>query len=319
MPLTRVTHSAEPSSASTSSQDVGMGWLRSLARAELNHGLVHERDTSSASIPSSSFSDRPSAERSSASIRGFIDRRPHLQPPSRIPLDPGTRRPSEVYRPVQSMDVTNDMTVDTDSLRPDESSEVPFSSHAAALFASRGTSSTVEPTSLRRPDFVDLERMTALPVYPRGSRVEGDFSISASRRRANVGERRHRTSPEPERLGTIRRFTTTEPPASFVPGSRPLDIEEFQHGPFRATLERLERRELQEHQIIMERQAEIDRLRSRLDELQSLDRSSASSRTPTLPPLRFDREPLVSEAPHRMPPSTPPTNIDSSVSHSTPP
>ncbi|KAI9441384.1 hypothetical protein H4582DRAFT_1379110 [Lactarius indigo] len=311
-PLTRATHSTESSSTGTSSQDGGMGWLRSLARAELNHGLVHERDTSSASITSSSFSDRPSAERSSASIRGFIDRRPHLQPPSRIPLDSSTRRPSEAYRPVQAMDVTNDMTVDTDPLRPDESSDVPFSSHAAALFASRGTSSTVEPTSLRRPDFVDIDRMTALPIYPRASRVEGDFAISASRRRANVGERRHRTSPDPERLGTIRRFTTTEPPASFTPGSRPLDIEEFQHGPFRATLERLERRELQEHQIIMERQAEIDRLRSRLDELQSLDRPSASSRTPTLPPLRFDREPLVSEAPHRIPSSTPPTNIDSS-------
>lgn len=288
-----------------------MGWLRSLARAELNHGLVHERDTSSASIASSSFSDRPSAERSSASIRGFIDRRPHLQPPSRIPLDPGTRRPSEVYRPAQNMEATNDMTVDTDSHRQDESSEVPFSSHAAALFASRGTSSTVESSSLRRPDFVDLDRMATLPIYPRGSRVEGDFAISAPRRRANVRERRHRASPEPERLNTIR-FTTTEPPTSFVPGSRPLDIEEFQHGPFRATLERLERRELQEHQIIMERQAEIDRLRSRLDELQSLERSSVSSRMPTLPPLRFDREPLVSEAPHRMPSSTPPTDIDSS-------
>ena len=289
-----------------------MGWLRSLARAELNH----ERDTSSAPIANSSFSDRPSAERSSASIRGFIDRRPHLQPPSRIPLDPGTRRPSEVYRPVQPMDVTNEMTVDTDSIRPDESSEVPFSSHAAALFASRGTPSTVVES--RRPDFVDLDRMATLPIYPRGSRVEGEFAISAPRRRTDAGGRRHRTSPEPERLGTTRRFATTEPPASFVPGSRPLDIEEFQHGPFRATLERLERRELQEHQIIMERQAEIDRLRSRLDELQSLERSSTSSRMPTLPPLRFDREPLVSEVPHRMPSSTPPTNMDSSVSHPVP-
>jgi hypothetical protein len=290
---------------------MGMGWLRSLARAELNHGLVHERDTSSTPIAGSSFSDRPSAERSSASIRGFIERRPHLQPPSRIPLDPGTRRPSEVYRAVQPMEVTNDTTVDSDSPRPDESPEVPFSSHAAALFASRGTSSTSGSTSLRRPDFVDLDHMTTLPVYPRGNRVEGDFT---SRRRAHVGERRHRTPPEPERLGTIRRFTTTEPPASFVPGSRPLDIEEFQHGPFRATLERLERRELQEHQIIMERQAEIDRLRSRLDELQSLERSSASSRVPTLPPLRFDREPLVPEAPHRVPSSTPLTSLDSHVS-----
>ena len=284
-----------------------MGWLRSLARAELNH----ERDTSSAPMASSSFGDRPLAERTSASIRGLIDRRPHLQPPSRIPLDPGTRRPSEVYRPVQAMEATNDVTVDTDSIGPDESSEVPFSSHAAALFASRGTSA-VEPTSLRRPDFVDLDRLSPLP-HPRGSRVEGDFAISAPRRRADVGGRRYRTSPEPERLSTPRRHTTTEPPASFVPGSRPLDIEEFQHGPFRATLERLERRELQEHQIVMERQAEIDRLRSRLDELQSLDRPS-SSRIPTLPPLRFDREPLASEALHRMPSSTPPTNIDSSVS-----
>jgi hypothetical protein len=292
-----------------------MGWLRSLARAELNH----ERDTSSTPTASSSFNDRPSAERSSASIRGFIDRRPHHQPPSRIPLDPGTRRPSEVYRPMQPMEVTSDITVDTDPIRPDESSEVPFSSHAAALFASRGTSSTVESTSLRRPDFADLDRITTLPIYPRGSRVEGDFAFSAPRRRADVGARRHRPSPEPERLGATRRFTPTEPPASFVPGSRPLDIEEFQHGPFRATLERLERRELQEHRVIMERQAEIDRLRSRLDELQSLERSSASSRMPTLPPLRFDREPLVSEAPHRMPSSTPPTNIDSSVSHSVPP
>lgn len=295
-----------------------MGWLRSLARAELNHGLVHERDTSSTPIAGSSFSDRPSAERSSASIRGFIDRRPHLQASSRIPLDPGTRRPSEVYRAVHSMEVTNDTTVDADSPRPDESSEVPFSSHAAALFASRGTSSNVESSSLRRPDLDDLDRMTNLPIYPRGSRVEADFAIPPSRRRANVGERRHRTSPEPERLGTLRRFTPTEPPPSFVPGSRPLDIEEFQHGPFRATLERLERREMQEHQIIMERQAEIDRLRSRLDELQSLERSSTSSRVPTLPPLRFDREPFVSETPHRMPSSTAIPNVDSQVSHPIP-
>ena len=295
-----------------------MGWLRSLARAELNHGLVHERDTSSTPIAGSSFSDRPSAERSSASIRGFIDRRPHLQASSRIPLDPGTRRPSEVYRAVHSMEVTNDTTVDADSPRPDESSEVPFSSHAAALFASRGTSSNVESSSLRRPDLDDLDRMTNLPIYPRGSRVEADFAIPPSRRRTNVGERRHRTSPEPERLGTLRRFTPTEPPPSFVPGSRPLDIEEFQHGPFRATLERLERREMQEHQIIMERQAEIDRLRSRLDELQSLERSSTSSRVPTLPPLRFDREPFVSETPHRMPSSTTIPNVDSQVSHPIP-
>lgn len=282
-----------------------MGWLRSLARAELSHGLVHERDTSSTPIAGSSFGDRPSAERSSASIRGYIDRRPHLQTSSRIPLDSGTRRPSEVYRAVHSMEVTNDTTVDTDSPRPDESSEVPFSSHAAALFASRGTSSNVESSSQRRPDLDDLDRMTNLPIYPR--------------RRANVGERRHRTSPEPERLGTLRRFTPTEPSSSFVPGSRPLDIEEFQHGPFRATLERLERREMQEHQIIMERQAEIDRLRSRLDELQSLERSSTSSRVPTLPPLRFDREPFVSETPHRMPSSTAITNIDSQVGDPIPP
>jgi len=210
------------------------------------------------------------------------------------------------------MEVITDMTVDADPLRPDESSEVPFSSHAAALFASRGTS-TVESTPLRRPDF-DLDRMTTQPIYPRGSQVEGDFTTSASRRRVNVGER-HRASPEPERLGSMRRLTTTEPPTSSVPGSRPLDIEEFQRGPFRATLERLERRELQDR-AEMERQAEIDLLRSRLE---SLERSSTSSRTPTLPPLRFDREYLVSGVPHRVPSPTLPTNIDSSVSRSAPP
>jgi hypothetical protein len=91
-----------------------------------------------------------------------------------------------------------------------------------------------------------------------------------------------------------------------------------EYGLFRATLERLKIREMQDHQIVMERQAEIDRLRSRLDELQSLERSSVSSRVPTLPPLRFDREPLVSETPHTMPSSTPLMNIDSHVSHHIP-
>jgi uncharacterized coiled-coil protein SlyX len=83
-----------------------------------------------------------------------------------------------------------------------------------------------------------------------------------------------------------------------------MDTEEFQHGPFRATLERLKRQELQDQQTMMQRQAEIDRLRSRLDELQSQERPTPSARAPTLPPLRFDAEFLVSEA-HRMPSPTP--------------
>jgi len=144
--------------------------------------------------------------------------------------------------------------------------------------------------------------------------------MSASRLRAMVGERRHRISPEPERPSTIRRFPLAEQPIPSTPASRPLDIEEFQHGPFRATLERVERQERrQEQQLMMERQAEIDRLRSRLHELhelQSLDRSLSSSRAPTLPPLRLDRNVSVSDASHRMPSPTPSASIETSVSYS---
>ncbi|KAI0300573.1 hypothetical protein B0F90DRAFT_433143 [Multifurca ochricompacta] len=134
--------------------------------------------------------------------------------------------------------------------------------------------------------------------------------MTTSRRRSNHGERRHHASPEPERPSTSRRVPVADPPTPSVTASRPIDLEEFQQGPFRATLERLERRELQEQQIIIERQAEIDRLRSRLDELQSLERSVTSSRVPTLPPLRFDRELVASDSPHRLSSPTPPAITD---------
>ena len=63
--------------------------------------------------------------------------------------------------------------------------------------------------------------------------------------------------------------------------------------------------------MMIERQAEIDRLRSRLDELQSQERPTPSTRAPTLPPLRFDAEFLVSET-HRMPSPTPSAGIETS-------
>ena len=55
------------------------------------------------------------------------------------------------------------MTVDADVFRSDESSKVPFSSHAAALFASRATSST-EITSQRRPDTVGIDHINEVKL-----------------------------------------------------------------------------------------------------------------------------------------------------------
>lgn len=201
------------------------------------------------------------------------------------------------------------MAADPGVFRPDESSEVPFPSHSAALFASRATSSTLEPTPQRRPTDIAPDRISESSYYL-ASRFEEDFAFSAPHRRASAGERRHRNSSEPQRSSSIRRLPVVEPPTSSAPAPPTLDIEEFQHGPFRATLERLERQGRQEQQMMMERQAEIDRLRSRLDELQSQERSIPSSRVPTLPPLRFDPELLVSEVPHRMPSPVPPASIE---------
>jgi len=200
------------------------------------------------------------------------------------------------------------MAIDADVFRPDESSQVPFSSHAADLFASRAPPSTLESQPHRRSDAISLDRLGDPPSY---YRLEENFAFPAPRRRANAGERRYRAFPEPERSNTIRR-SAVEPPTDSAPPPRTLDIEEFQHGPFRATLERLERQERQDQQMMMERQAEIDRLRSRLDELESPGRPVPSSRAPTLPPLRFDAELSVPEVLHRLPsPSpTPPTNIE---------
>jgi hypothetical protein len=265
-------------------------------------------------MTSALLGDRPRTDRPSVSMREIIDRHLHLQPPSRIPPnDTSTRRPSEVYRSVQPPEV-GDVMVDADGFGPDELPEVPFSSQAAAFFASRAPSSTVESASLRRSDIIGPDRMNAPSYLPWANRLEEDFAMSASRLRAMVGDRRHRMSPEPERPSTIRRFPLAEQPIPSAPASRPLDLEEFQHGPFRATLERVERQERrQEQQLRMERQAEIDRLRSRLNELQSLDRSVTSSRAPTLPPL--NRDVSVSEA-HRMSSPTPSASIETSVSYS---
>ena len=155
-----------------------------------------------------------------------------------------------------------------------------------------------------------FERITESSYNPWTSRFERDFTFSAPRRNADAEERRHRDSPEPERSSTTRRFAVAEHLASSAPAPRSLDIEEFQHGPFRATLERMERQDRQDQQM-MERQAEIDRLRSRLDELQSQERPAPSTRAPTLPPLRFDTEFLVSEAS-----PTPSAGIETSVCNS---
>jgi hypothetical protein len=289
--------------------EVGPGWWRSVPRAELSYGSMHERDTVSVPNPSVSLGDRQPTERPSVSMRDLVNR--HLpQQPSRLPPhDQNTRRSSEVYQTVQPPEVGGAMAVDADVFRSDESSEVPFSSHAAALFASRVTSSGPEITSQRRPDTIGLDRMTETSYSPWASRFERDFAFSAPRRHADAVERRQRNSPEPERLSTTRRFAVAEHLASSVPAPRSLDIEEFQHGPFRATLERLERQERQDQQIMMERQAEIDRLRSRLDELQSQERPTPSTRAPTLPPLRFEPEFLVSGA-HRIPSPIPPASIE---------
>lgn len=285
--------------------EVGPGWWRSVPRAEPSYGAVHEHDTSPIPNASVSLFDRPPTERPPVFTRNFVGR--HLpQTPSRIPHDQSGRRSSEIYQSVQPPEVGGIMAPDTEVFGSDESSEVPFSSHAAALIASRATSSDI--TSQRRPDTIGFERITESSYYPRTSRFERDFTFSAPRRNADAEDRRHRDSPGPERSSTTRRFTVAEHLASSTPAPRSLDIEEFQHGPFRATLERMERQERQDQQMLM-RQAEIDRLRSRLDELQSQERPTPSTRAPTLPPLRFDTEFLVSE-PHRMPSPTPPAGIE---------
>lgn len=270
---------------------------------------MQEHDTSS--VPNASvglFGDRPPTERPPVFMRDFVSRHVPQTPPRIPPYDQSARRPSEIYQPVQAPEVGGIMAPDTEVFSSDESSEVPFSSHAAALIASRATSSTSEITSQRRPDTIGFERITESSYYPWRSRFERDFTFSAPRRNADAEERRH---PEPQRSSTTRRFSVAEHLVSSAPVPRSLDIEEFQHGPFRATLERLERQERQDQQMMMERQAEIDRLRSRLDELQSQERPTPSTRAPTLPPLRFDTDFLVSEA-HRMPSPTPSTGIETS-------
>jgi hypothetical protein len=115
-----------------------------------------------------------------------------------------------------------------------------------------------------------------------------DFAFSAPHRHADIEERRHRNCTEPERTSTTRWFAVAEHLASSATALAPrsINIEEFHHGSFRATLERVERQERQDRQILRERQAEIDRLRSRLDELQSQERPAPPTRAPTLPPLR---------------------------------
>ena len=303
-PSTRASHATEHN---TLTLEVGPGWWRSVPRAELNYGPMHERDTSVVPSPSVNLiGDRQPTER--PSMRDLVSRRLPQLPSRTYPHDQSTRRSSEVYQSVQPPEVGGMMAVDADVFRSDESSEVPFSSHAAALFASRATSSA-EITSQRRPDTIGIDRINESSYYPWTSRLERDLAFSAPRRHADVEERRHRNSPEPERLSTARGFTVAERLASSAPAPRSLDIEEFQHGPFRATLERLERQERQDQQMMRERQAEIDRLRSRLDELQSQERPTPSTRAPTLPPLRFDTEFLVSEA-HRMSSPTPTASIE---------
>jgi hypothetical protein len=251
------------------------------------------------------LNDRPLTGHPSLPMRDFIGRQHHPQPPPHIAShEPSTRRSSEVY---QSTEVGVVMTVDTDMFRPDESSEIPFSNQTAALLTSHAPPSTQESASHRRPDAIGPDRINESSYFHWPSRFEEDFALSTSRRRANAAERRHRASPGLERSNTIRR--STDPPTASAPASRILDIEEFQHGPFRATLERLERQEQQDQQMMMERRAEIDRLRSRLFELQSQERSVPSSRAPTLPPLRFDPELVVPGAPHRQPSPAPPPSI----------
>jgi hypothetical protein len=290
--------------------EVGPGWWRSVPRAESSYGPAHERDTGSVpNLSASHIGDRQPTERP---MRGLVGRHLLPQPHSRtLPHDQSTRRSSEVYQSVQPPEVGG--IIDADVFRSDESSEVPFSSHAAALFASRATSSAPETTPQRRSDTIGLDRINE-SYYPRASRFERDLAFSVPRRHADTEERRHH-SPEPERLSTTRRFAVAGHLASSASAPRTLDIEEFQHGPFRATLERLERQDRQDQQLMMERQAEIDRLRSRLDELQSQERPTPSTRAPTLAPLRFDPEFLVSEA-RMMPSPTPPASIETPVSSS---
>jgi hypothetical protein len=298
-PLARASHATEPN---TLTAEARPGWWRGIPRADPNYGPVHEHDTGTTSNSGAILSDRPPTEHPST-IRDFIGRQHHPQQPSHIaPHEPSTRRSSEIYQSAQPQEVGRIIAVDADVFRPDDSSEVPYSDHAAALFASRAPPSTLESTH-RRPDTIGLDRINESSYFPWASRFEEDLALSAPRWHANTGERRRLTSPELERSNTIRRPTAAEPPTASAPASRVFDIEEFHHGPFRATLER--RQELQDQQM-MERRAEIDRLRSRLYELQSQERPVPSSRAPTLPPLRLDPELFVSGPPHRQPSPAPP-------------
>jgi len=256
------------------------------------------------------LSDGPPIDHPSISMRDFMWPQHPLPPSHIVSHDLSTRRPPEPYQSVQPPEVGGMTAIDADVFRPDESSEVPFSSHAAALFTSRAPSSILESTSHRRPDAIGLDRVNELSYHPWTSRFEEDLVPSASRRRANAGQRRHRASPESERSNTTRLPVAAEPFTTSTSPSRVLDIEEFEHGPFRATLERLERHVRQDQQMMMERQAEMDRLRSRLDELQSEERLVPSSRAPTLPPLRLDPELFAPEFPRRRSSPTPPANIE---------
>jgi hypothetical protein len=304
-PLPRAPHATEPN---TNTTEAGPGWWRGVPRAELNYGPVHEHDMSSTSNSSAILGDGPPIDHPSIAMRDFIWPSQHPQPPSHVAShDLSTRRPSESYQSVQPPEVGGMMAINADGFRQDETSEIPFSRHAAALFSSRAPSSTLESASHRRPDAIGQDRVNELSYHPWTSRLEEDFILSASRRRANAGQRRHRASPEPDRSNTTRRPVAAEPFTISTGPSRALDIEEFDHGPFRATLERLERQGRQGRQ---DRQAEMDRLRSRLDELQSRERLVPPSRAPTLPPLRLDPELFAPVFPHRQSPPTPPANIE---------
>ena len=304
-PLARAPHATEPN---TPTAEASPEWWRSVPRADLSYGPAHEHDMGTASNPGAVLSDRPPTEHPSLSMRDLIGRQHYPQPPSHIvPHEPSTRRLIEAYQSTQPSEVGGIMAVDVDVF---ETSEVPFSNHAAALFASRAPPSTLESASHRHSDAIDLNRINESSYFPWASRFEEDFAVSAPRRRANAGVRRHHASPELERSNTARRPIAAELPTPSAPVSRILDIEQFHPGPFRATLERFERQDRQDQQMMMERRAEIDRLRSRLFELQSQERPVPSSRAPTLPPLRFDPELLVPGVPRRQPSPIPPANIE---------
>ncbi|KAI0056351.1 hypothetical protein BV25DRAFT_1629300 [Artomyces pyxidatus] len=229
------------------------------------------------------------------SIRPAIERPlPTLRPLSR-PIRPVSYNSRETRHPPSSGHSSRSM----------ESDEVPFSTQAAAIFASRSTS----PSSDHLAHHSAGGRQVPIPAPPpdsHTSRSPSPFpwaslrsltpppipSSDMVRRRASMRSAMNAptlfaSSPPPpsDRQDSQRRAITAASSTNTrdqPQSARSINVNAYHDGPFRASIERL---------------VEIDRLRNRIRDLESIDSYDDAmdptlSRPPSLPPLTFDHEPL---------------------------